>query len=318
MDFLNHMRTPYILLVIALPLFSSCASITKTQISSIHNYSQLLENNSAYPGIIVKEYISIEYEIQKLNTGTFNDSEVNGKMWNSYKGKNKALNEVHKVDLCLKILCEYASALEKLSSKDLYENMVKPSQKLGTEIDTLIQEFNGVNNNPIPVGIGKLISSSLTNMGSRWVRNKQAGELKKYIQEGDILISLTTDMIGKNLDTLILKQWIPGLVYDLKSRQESLLRNLNPKGDYKAYYATEFNKEVADLIERIDLLEQLTIKTISSVKRVRKAHLELLTNIEKRKKIQEVLKETQSLYVSTKEIYDSYTSLIQSKKNALE
>jgi hypothetical protein len=286
-----------------------CASLTKTQINSVNKYALLLEKNSDYPGAILTEYINIQYEIQKLNTGTFHDTLVNTKLWNSYKGKNKALKEVRKVDLSLKIIGEYAAALNKLSSKELYENIKNPSQKLGTHIDTLINEFNSINNNPIPAGIGMLISKGLTECGQSYVKNKQAKELKKFIQEGEPLVSLTTTCINNNLDTLIIRQWIPGLKLDLKVRQENLLQNLNPKGDYKAYYATEFNKEVALLMVRIDNLDQLAIKTISSVKRLGKAHSELLKNIQERKQIKEVLKETQRLFLTTREIYETYISV---------
>jgi hypothetical protein len=304
---------PFFLLI-----FASCASLTKTQVTSIHNYSDLLEKNADYPAVIVKEYLSIEYEIQNLNSGTFNDSEVNTKLWNSYKGRNKALKAANKVDLCLKIIGEYASALNSLSSKNLYEDIDSPSRKMGTNIDSLINKFNSISGEDIPPGIGKLVTLSLTQLGHSYVKNKQANELKKYILEGEPLISITTSNIKNNLDSLVLSKWIPGLTADLKMRQENLLQNLNPKGDYKAYYATEFNKEVAILISRIDHLEQLTKQTISSVGKIGRAHKELLENIKKRKKIEEVLKETRELFISTREIIECYKSLKETKPVILE
>jgi hypothetical protein len=278
----------------------------------------LLAVNSDYPGSIIEEYINIEYEIQKLNTGTFSDSQVNSKLWNSYRGKMKALRDARKVDLCFKIMGEYASALEKLSSPKIYEDLSEPSDKLGTNIDTLIKEFNSINNKKIPLGIGKLISKGLTTMGRTYVKNKQTQELKKYILEGETLVNLTSENIRINLDTVVLKQWIPGLIDDLKIRQENLLSNLNPKGEYKVYYANEFNKEVADIIIRIDNLEQFTRKTITSVNKLNAAHHELLQNLENRKKIKEVLKETQELFVSTREIVAFYKSIKQAKTNLSE
>jgi methyl-accepting chemotaxis protein len=301
------------IVLVSLLVLTSCASLTKTQVASVHKYAQLLETNADYPGIIIKEYISIEYDIQKLNTGTFSALEVNAKMWNSFKGKSNALKAANKADLGMKIIDEYASALNKLSSKELYEDISGSSGKLGTNIDSLINKFNSINDRAIPLGTGKLITKTLTQFGQGYVKNKQANELKQYILEGDLLVSVTTSCIQNNLDSLILRQWIPGLITDLKIRQENLLQNLNPKGDYTAYYATEFNKEVAILIGRIGQLEQLTKQTIASVNKLGKAHKELLENIKERKKIKEVLKETQDLFVSTRQILESYKSLTEIK-----
>lgn len=128
----------FFLFILTLALISGCASLTKTQVASVNTYSGILEKYSDFPSSIIKEFIQVKYEVEQLNTGTFSDTIVNSKLWMSYFGRKKALKEAEKIDIGIKIIAEYASALEKLSSKNLADNVGKEATKLGTNIDTLI------------------------------------------------------------------------------------------------------------------------------------------------------------------------------------
>jgi hypothetical protein len=303
-----------ILMVLSLLLWTGCASLTTSQISSINRYSRILEKNADYPGIIIKEFINIKYDIELLNTGTISPAQANTKLWNSCNGKKEAIKKSLKADVCLKIIKEYGSGLTRLSSGDLYKNIARPSEKLGANIDKLIASYDSLSDQSLPAGAGNLLSVGITNIGQGMIRNRQAKELKRYVRDGDTLISIITRNLKVELDTLILKQWLPALKEDLKIKQEDLLNNLNPRGDYTAYLATQYNKEVASVMCRINDLETLTRKTILSIGNIRKAHKELLDNINKKKTINEILKETRNLAASTQDIYEAYASLAGQKK----
>jgi hypothetical protein len=289
-------------------ILSSCACLTKTQIASINKYSCLLESYSDYPGTIIKEFIRLKYEVEQLNTGTFNDTAVNSKLWNSFNGKQKALKKAAKIDLAINVMAEYASALNKLSSEELPEKISKQNEKLGSNIDSLISLYNVSGNKKLPAGIGKLIQSSVSLIGSSYIKQRQAKELKKFIAEADILISVLTDDLKVELTNTVLKDWIPALKDDMKSRQINFLQNI-PTSEYKVYFANTYNKEVARLIARIDNLEQLTNKTIGSVDQVKIAHKQLLDHLTEKKNIKIVLSETQNLYFSLKDIYINYQEI---------
>lgn len=294
-------------------ILTGCASLTGSQISCINRYSRLLERNAEIPGTIITSFVSIKYDIELLNTGTVSPDQANEKLWNSYKGKEAALDKALRVDASLKLLGEYAAALAGLSSKDISEAIKRPSEKLGVSVDTLIACYNRVTGRKVPPGIGLLLSKGTVFIGRSLIRNTQADALREYVQEGDTLVALVTEELRHDLDSLILGQWIPALKADLKTKQEDLLNNLNPDGDYTAYYSTQVNKEAAAIIARIDNLEKLALNAVRSVKVIRRAHRELLANVLERKKIREVLSETVNLYTSTKDLYETWRVVTKSK-----
>ncbi|MGA2506851.1 MAG: hypothetical protein ABSF80_05170 [Chitinispirillaceae bacterium] len=304
------------LLIAAVPLslVAGCAGLTGTQISSINSYSRLLEKNADIPGTIITEFIAIKYDIDLFNTGTVSADLANEKLWNSYRGKESALEKAKNADLSLKIMGEYAVGLARLSSDKLAGDIKKPSEKLGIAVDTLIDRFNRATGKSLPSGIGLLLSKGVVFVGHSLIRDEQAENLREYLQEGDTLIALATSELMKELDTLVLGQWVPALKGELKTQQEDLLKNLNPEGDYTAWYATQVNREAASLIARIDNLEKLAREAVRSAGVVRRAHRELLANVSEGKDIDEVLVETQELYRDTKDLYDTWRLITKSEK----
>ncbi len=290
-------------------VLTSCSILTKSQIESINSYSGLLEKYSAYPSAIINNYVQIKYEIELLNTGTLDDTIVNSQLWSSYNGRKEAMLAASKIDLGMRVIGEYASALKKLSSKELSDSFGQGTKKVGTDIDQLIGLYNAKSEIKIPTGIGNLVKSSLTLLGSSYIKSQQAKNLKMYILEGQKFIPLLTDQMKNDLNNIVIIKWIPILKRDLKNRQQNFLRNM-PKSDYKVYYANNFNKEVALLISRIDDLEQVSKKTVESVETVGKAHKQLLDNVQKRMKLEDILPEIQNFYVAVSEISTDYQSII--------
>jgi hypothetical protein len=294
---------------------AGCASLTGSQISSINRYSRLLEKNAEIPGTIITGFVSLKYDIELLNTGTVSPDQANEKLWNSYRGKEAALEKAGRADASLKLLGEYAVALARLSSKELSEDIKKPSEKLGISADTLIACYNRATGITIPPGIGLLLSKGTIFIGRSIIRNTQTDALREYVQEGDTLVALVSQVLKDELDSLVLGQWVPALKADLKTKQEDLLKNLNPDGDYTAYYATQVNKEAAAISARIDDLEKLTQDAVRSAGAIRRAHRELLANVLEKKKIKEVLAETMNLYRATKDLYETWR-VVAKPKNA--
>lgn len=296
------MMKKLLLVLIFTLLFVGCASLTKTQIRSVNTYSRLLEKNVDYPGVVINEFINIKYDIEKLNTGTLGDTIVNTMMWNSYNGKERTLENAKTVDVSIKVIRQYAAGLSLLSSENLSGDIKNSANKLGDNSEALFEEYNRLNAMKISANLGKLISQVTNQIGCNYIRRTQGIDLKNYIGQGDTLVAVITTNVERELDSLILKNWIPTLTVLLKTNQENLLMNLNPKGDYKAYFATQFNRDVAQIISRIDNLKSLTKETISSCRKIRLAHHELLENIRQKKKIKDLLSETKVLIVSTEKI----------------
>jgi hypothetical protein len=291
---------------------AGCASLTGSQIACVNRYSRLLEKNAEIPATIITGFVSIKYDIELLNTGTVNPARANEKLWNSYRGKEESLKKAGRADAALKLLGEYAVALTRLSSKELPEETRKPSEKLGISADTLIACYNRVTGTEVPPGIGLLLSRGTMFIGRSFIRNTQADALREYVQEGDTLVALVTGELKRELDSLVLGQWIPALKADLKTKQEDLLNNLSPDGEYTAWYATLVNREAAALIARIDKLEKLAKDAGRAVGSIRRAHRELLANVLERKKIREVLAETVNLYRATRDLYEAWAAVTKS------
>jgi hypothetical protein len=294
-------------------LLPGCASLTNSQIDEIHTYATLLQNYSDYPSHVLEEFIDLKYDVDLCNSGTFGFASVNGKIWQVYLDKKAALTKAKRLDVSIRVIQAYAVAISNLSSSDLSDNLDKPSQKLGENTDTLISTYNSQATNKLPKGVGKLLGDVVLFSGKTLVKDRQAKELKKFILQGDTLISIITEAINKDLNEIVLQSWIPGIKNTLASNHQNLLENLNPKGDYTAYIATQYNKEVGQYIVRIDKLEEMTKKTIQSVSEVQKAHKRLLTTIQTRKKLKEKVADIQALSNSLQTMHDDLTKILEAK-----
>jgi hypothetical protein len=298
--------------IFALLLFAGCAGLSKTQLRNVQSFASLLEKNSAIPSSVVSEGIRLKYEIELLNSGTFIDSLVTRKLWISYKGREAAMKKAQKADVTMKIIREYAFALRQLSSPAASDKLKKSSDNLGTQIEKLIGGYNTLEpENPIPEGIGCLISGGIALPGKYFIRGRQGKMLKKIVPSADTLVAVLTVSLARELDNLVLKEWIPALKEDLESRHRNLLSGMNPAGAYTAYFATQYNKEVAVIIGRIDNLEQLTRKTMKASAQIRKAHRQLKENLYKKKKNIEVLSETIDLFYLVEDLYENYKAVME-------
>jgi hypothetical protein len=288
----------------------SCTSLSKSQLKSIESYAGLLKENSEFPSVAISECINLKFDIELLNSGTFADTLANEKLWKSFLGREEALKKAHKADLTLKIIKQYAVSLYNISSPKSVEALSEASEQLGKNMEKLIEQYNSLSaENKIPEDIGTLVSNAISLAGKQIIRAKQAREIKKLITAGDTLVGILTDNLAVELEKLLIKDWIPALKADLATRQENLLANINQKGDYKAYYATQYNKEIGAIIERIHNLEQLSREVIKSTRKIKNAHAQIVENIKQKKKISEILSETYELYLSVKELTDLYKKI---------
>lgn len=304
------MRYRFIIGIVLIFVISGCASLTKDQVKSVHIYSQLLKEYSAYPSTAITELVDLEYEATLLNSGTFADRLANQQLWSAYAAKKSQLEAAADVDLSIKIVGEYADALVKLSSKDLRDSIGTSSQRLGTNIDSSIAQYNSSPKTvkKIPIGIGALIGEGITFLGTQYTRNEQARKLRLYVKEGNVLIPIVTDAIAAGMNDLIVNKGIANLKEKIRINQTNLLQNI-PAEAYKAYYANEFNRNVATLIERTDKLEILAGEVITAVNHIKKAHQQLNANLNEKKKLKTVLSDTQALFISVRNLNQAYRQI---------
>jgi len=304
------MKYRFISAIVFIFVIAGCASLSRDQVKSVHVYSQLLKEYTAYPGTAITELVDLEYEATLLNSGTFADRLANQQLWSAYESRKSQLAAAADVDLSIKILGDYADALVKLSSKDLRDSIGTFSQRLGTNIDLAIEQYNSSPKTvkKIPAGIGALVGEGITFLGTHYTRNEQARKLKQYVKEGNVLVRIVTDAIANGMKELILPKGISNLKEKIRINQTNLLQNM-PAEAYKAYYANEYNRGVAALMVRTDKLEGLAGEIIDAVNHVKKAHQQLNANLNEKKKLVTVLSDTQALFISVRNLNHAYRQI---------
>ncbi|RYE26691.1 MAG: hypothetical protein EOP45_03490 [Sphingobacteriaceae bacterium] len=189
-------------------LLTSCASLTKTQVKSVNNYSQLLQEYSFYPSAIFKEIGEIKYQAEQLNSANTLPKAMYSNLITTYKGKKRFLEQAEKLDLSINVIAIYALGLKKLSSSNLSETLDTASTKLGTNIDGLIKNYNSKSSSPnqLPTNFGALISKGIIFLGSTYTKAQQAKEIKDYVAKGVSPVNALTNSIRESLDELILNE----------------------------------------------------------------------------------------------------------------
>lgn len=107
---------------------------------------------------------------------------------------------------------------------------------------------------------------------------------------------------------LIVTKGIINLKEKIRINQTNLLQNM-PAEAYKAYFANEYNRGVAALIVRTDELEMLAGGIIDAVDNIKKAHQQLNANLNEKKKLLTVLSDTQSLFISVRNLKQAYRQI---------
>ncbi len=319
------------ILLFAIVVTSSCATLTKSQLNEVNAFGQLTSNFSVCPGVIVGTYNRIHQQQQLYRANGLVDPAAHFNAIvhaNDFKRITDPLSE--KIDLSLKIIDQYAQGLILLTSTDHNKVLDTAATKFGASLDGLITTYNKVDPGAkLPTGIGSVFAAVITLGGDIYIRRKQAEDVKQVLPVGDQIIEKMTNnllvFLGPANDTTA----TTGLQY-LIGQEKVMLRNSyqlylglnrdeisieNGKDKYPGYIKHERFVSIADdkdclqMLQDLDGIERLRLQCIGAVTALRAAHAKLLQDVQQKVTLKEYAGELQTYGSEVKSVYTTLNAI---------
>lgn len=284
--------------IVCIPvLLVGCAVLSKSQLQNINAFAEATKNYSGFPAEVVKQGQQLQYNNNILEASVMPDS---GLIIQSLtKSKEQYKNGIEfskKMDLSLQLIQDYAALLAKLTSDSYSTDLGESTTDLCSNLNKAVALYNTQVSTQIPPNVGEGISSIINIVGNRIIKNKQAKALKKFIPIADTLIQVTKNSLVEVLDDDY-KNLIEHYKATFQSEYHSIVFNHIEKVDYNLlHFYVQSNADY----ESLELLRQ---KCIDAAKKMAVAHKALKNNITKKKKLMELLHETQDFVADVKNLY---------------
>jgi len=188
----------------------------------------------------------------------------------------------------------------------------------------------------VPTGIGALFGQLVSTAGDIYIREKQTEGVKKFVLEGDVLVTNIASALSENLDGdgtshPSLKALIISAKEDLKKNYLRYLKR--DKEELKIYPVDQASKEVkTDMAYNgqldawhtgsfdtdnlylksllgFDTAEQLRVQCLAASDKLAKAHHQLLKDLKERKKIKDMYAALQDYAGAVNQLYATYKKI---------
>lgn len=291
-------------------LSAGCSVLTPSQVKNINAFATAAKKYSYYPGEVIKKRADLVLEEKLVGAIQLPPDQIKVSIANAQKNYESQQKLADKFDLSLRLIRQYASLLDKLSSAEFVEDLTSSTNDLNDNLSGLVNIANEKFSGRIPAKTGGAITKAIFLVGERLTRNKQAKALKEFIPSGDTLIKITV----KNL-TDALNTDLPDVLAGDKEKFINTYTNNILVKESKVEYNSLRQYLVA--LNNYDNLEQLRKKSIEAAEKLSAAHAKLYASIGTKSNLKEIFQETQDFIISTQELYKTFDQLSfngQSKK----
>jgi hypothetical protein len=296
---------------IFLVLLNACASLSKTQISSVKKYAETTRNYSVFPGILVNDYINLQNQIFLMRSPLItNPEKAVNLIYNNQQMLIKSKKEAEKMDLSFRIIRCYAANLELLATTDYNKDISYSAESLKTNLDTLIGSYNSKFNKNLPK-VGNLVFKAITYLGQKYVEKERAKTIKLYVEKGNNIICEMSNTTKEFIENTVMNAWLPDLDQQVKANHLALRKQIiKDTLNYSVNIISlkEIDNDAILLYQEIEYLNNLSSTMINSLESICKAHKSLSENMKEKKKLDDIISEFKDFYFSVEELNNIYKS----------
>jgi hypothetical protein len=295
------------LCIALLLLLGSCASLTKSQIEAVNQFSRTSDRFSAYPGRIITALADIRIRRGIYFSNSLDDPRLHLEELEALYDALKSDYQVSsKVNITFRVIDKYAQSLLLLSSGENLAELQAQSKNFGTGLDSLVSAYNAISGvKQVPTGIGGAVNKLIAAGGKQYIRSRQAKEIKQFVPAADTLIGVMTTNLLEFLQSTNIDELITNEEKGIGNNYLSFLR--------QRHATVENERDYLALKSDLDAVKKLRQKTVTATRRLRKAHEKLLSIILEKKTLQDTVAELQEFYEDVKEIRATMQTINSSK-----
>lgn len=286
-----------ILLAVLCFCASSCAVLSDSQVKNINAFAATTKAYSSFPSALVRQYADLHRENEILLATRFTNIDRVLRTLDSARSiNNQTLEKSAKFDLSLQVIQKYGVLLTTLSADQYTSDLGTTTTALGTNLDTLISQFNTVVGASVPAGLGSDLSKLILLVGQRLTKKKQTEALKEFVLKADPLIQKAIGALNEELDGIgtLLSLEENSFMGDMKSMlaNDPALGFSQPGISFaKINVLTFYYGEITDYRN----VEALRKQLMAAAKSLAVAHTALVKDVQTKKNLDSIIGEVKQL-----------------------
>ena len=292
------------LIIAAHFVMTSCAVLTKSQLQMVTNLTVASDTVAASPKRLFDELATVRLERGLFYAASLTSAAAREKEMNALAAAMIADEQlVGKTEVYVNVLNSYLRALRSISADARWTPYGTEWRTMGRNIDSLILRFNQTDllETDITVGWAKLSGQYMGYLNERYMRVRQAKTVRSFMTEGEPLVNACIDGLIELLRNGDLIDLIENESEGLKNNYEAYLYRLELGGlpaDFDA------DRKYLELVKRMEVVKKTRSRCITALQSLKRAHTKLVTELEKRQKIDFFVDEllelnTQALHLQT-------------------
>ena len=279
-----HHKLFYILLLF-LALCGGCASLTESQLKTVNSLAVTADSVAAAPSALFKELAAVRMQRGLYYAASLTSAEARFRELNALA---EAAIEDEKVaertDVCVAVLNSYLRALRSISNQARWKQLGIEVRGLGSSLDSVILRFNQLDwtEKDLPQGIGKLTGKYAGLLSENYMKNRQARAVRAFVTEGDTLVALCTDALAELLRRREVEELIDNEAEGLRQNYLAYLHRVEALGQLPS---VDNDRNYLELQKKLENSRRLRDKCVSGLRSLKRAHRKLLTQLEKRERM---------------------------------
>jgi hypothetical protein len=279
-------RKIYMLLIITANLvITSCAVLTKSQLDMVTKLTVASDTVAASPRRLFDGLTTVRVERGLFYAASLTSATAREKEMNALTVALLADEQlVNRAEVYVNVLNSYLRALRSISADTRWTPYGTEWRTLGRNIDSLILRFNQTDllETDITMGWAKLSGQYMGYINERYMRVRQAKVVKSFVTEGEPLVNACIDGLIELLRRGDLIELIENESEGLKNNYEAYLHRLELSG-----FPADFDadRKYIELVKQMEAVKRTRSRCITALQSLKRAHAKLVTELEKRQKI---------------------------------
>lgn len=287
-----------------LVLMTSCRSVSRNQLNELHRFAGKTAGFSAFPETIMQGIAEIRESRGVWYAASFTDPQQHISELNAIVRERIGDEKIPgRIKIVFRILDEYSKGLSVLSSDIPFKSQAILFENLGADLDLLTVQYNRISgDNPLPTGVGAVLTKSMSIASGVLLANRQLKLLKGFVTRADTLVA-------EMCDKMIIFLSAEGLSHLIEAEETGIQES------FRFYYTkipnapVRSDKDYILLMKRVGELKELRNLTIRVAGNLKIAHKMLKINLQRKKNLTEVAACLFKFYLEMDELNHAFSRM---------
>lgn len=282
------------LMIIFALFITSCASMSKAQLSKVKSLSINADTVTLAPQMLFERIADVRKERGLLYAASLDGVENRiGELDRIWQGSQEDSKIVSKSGVYVKTLNSYIRALKSLSADTRWKRNGTELKGIGRNVDSLIIAYNKTEwGERIEPGLSRQLGQTTGYVAENLGKKVQYRKMKEFLTVGDTLVSECCDALVRILKKEGVSELIENEESGLKSNYTSYLNSMTRR---KMTIPFEADSKYIELRDEINNAREIQNKCVKALNSLKSAHHKLLLEMDKHRKYSEIETELEKL-----------------------